>query len=180
MRNIETNLTSAQVIQMAGWGSTVDRRRIRMVMLPGEFSAGRTPVSYWLPDEKRALALGRKMFAESGLDTLVADSPEARLKFRVAVLNGTAQPGLATTAARILREDGWTIWGVGDADRRDYATTQVVAHNGDDDLTDILGRALGVRAEASNLGIGDLQTDFTIVLGQDFSQALRAQFSRKN
>ncbi|MGE5707836.1 MAG: LCP family protein [Bacteroidota bacterium] len=173
MQNVQTNLTSVQLLQYANWARTVDKRRIRMVMLPGEFSAGRTRVSYWLTEPERVKDLGARMFTDQSLSALVEDSPETRMKFRIAVLNGTAHPGLANSAARILRDNGWTIWGVGDADRRDYTSTQVIAQNGDDDLTDLLGRSLGVRAEPSNLNLGDVQTDFTIVLGEDFAQAMR-------
>lgn len=171
-KNIETDLNAGQIMQLATVFKFSDPRRQKMVMLPGEFSAGRYPVSYWLVDDEEVHTLARRLFGDID-EVEAADNLETRQKYRITILNGTKQPGLASTAAQVMREDGWTIWGLGDSERQDYEKTQVIAQDGDEDLTKLFGKVLKVNAEASDGSIGDLQTDYTIIIGQDFAQALR-------
>ena len=63
--NVSTNMRGSEMMQLATFGATLKRDQIKMVMLPGEFSAGRFAASYWLADPLAAQDLGRRLLAAS-------------------------------------------------------------------------------------------------------------------
>lgn len=164
--NVSTNLRGAEMMQLATFGAGLKRDQIKMVMLPGEFSAGRFAASYWLSNPAAAHDLGRRLLAGAGQES-VNDAAKGRIK--LTVLNGTMRAGLASTAARSLRADGWNVWSVGDAAQRDLSRTRVIAQTGHDEWNGQLAKSLGVSPEKVDASVGDLLTDFTIIVGEDFA-----------
>ena len=99
-----------------------------------------------------------------------AGPPEVRLPepvgITVEVLNGTGRRGLARTATRLLREQGFDVVFFGTAG--DSApTTLVLARRGDSLAAERVARALGtgrVRVAWDTL----LRLDVTVLLGDDY------------
>jgi hypothetical protein len=83
--------------------------------------------------------------------------------------------GLASTAARSLRAEGWNVWSVGDAPQRDLNRTRIIAQTGHDEWNGALAKSLGVSPEKVEASVGDLLTDFTIIVGEDFANSKPAQ-----
>ena len=164
--NVSTDMDGTQLMRLATWASRLSRDNVKMVMLPGEFSAGRFPVSYWLADSEKAHALGRRLLRPASAPT---DAKASRAGYKLTVLNGTHSPGLAKQAASALEAAGWSVWSVGDAPRRDHEKTRIIAQTGQDQWSPELGKHLGVTPESVSASIGDLTTDFTIIVGKDFS-----------
>lgn len=89
-------------------------------------------------------------------------------RVRVQVLNGTGTPGLAQQVAPLLVPAGATVTLTNNADRFDYATTQVVFY---DDAQEAAARRI-----RDALGVGEVVrsrtpldvVDITIVVGADF------------
>lgn len=163
--NVSTNLDGTQLMRLTTWASRLSRDHVKMVMLPGEFSNGRYPVSYWLADGQKTQALGQHLLSPASSP---ADPKADRSVFKLTVLNGTNSPGLAKEAAAALEAEGWSVWSVGDAPRRDHDKTRVIAQTGQDQWSGEIGKNLGVSAESVSASIGDLTTDFTIIVGKDF------------
>ncbi|MNT56187.1 hypothetical protein D3C72_1934700 [compost metagenome] len=101
-------------------------------------------------------------------------SAEVKRATRITVLNGTGRTGIANEAAQLLRTDGWTVWTVSTHSSSDVARTQVISQKGDELVGGAIAHTLGVQAESVSASVGDIQTDFTVVLGQDFLEALRS------
>lgn len=179
-QNVETDIEPAQLMAIAAWAKALGPDQIRMAMLPGEFSAG-MKASYWLVDEARSRRLAARLLQGEN-PSPIPDTPESRLDVHIAILNGTARPRLASEAARLLRSDGWTVWTIGDAERRDYVTTRILADSGDDAVAAAISRTLGLSAALEGLPpggnpdipqLGREDIDYVVILGQDFIHALR-------
>jgi LCP family protein required for cell wall assembly len=166
-KNLSTNMSGTEMLRLGLFAPRLSRERIQMVMLPGAFSAGKFAASYWLVSPDAASALGHRLLAGQGAEALAAG--EARGKLKLTVLNGTPHEGVASAAALVLRADGWNVWSVGDAPQRDCARTRVIAQTGYDQLTGELAKPLGVSPENVAASVGDLTTDFTVVVGEDFA-----------
>ncbi len=89
---------------------------------------------------------------------------------RVAVLNGSSNPDLARLAAEWLAGQGYNIVGYANADRDDYAQTQIIDYG---------GKSFALRQLVELLAIGDENirpatnangdVDIQIILGADFT-----------
>lgn len=88
---------------------------------------------------------------------------------RVQVLNGSGEPGVGTRVAAFLREGGFQVTDVRNADRTDYFATFVVARRADLSLATEVAHYLGgpplVRQEWSS----EL-ADVSVVVGSDRSR----------
>jgi anionic cell wall polymer biosynthesis LytR-Cps2A-Psr (LCP) family protein len=102
--------------------------------------------------------------------------------FTVEILNGTVTTGLAGRTADLLRGFGYDVISIGNADRNDYATTEIMAHADYGPMVrtfaDII-RCRNIRfdaqaEEALDLGIEiniqnlEYRSDFTLIIGKDF------------
>lgn len=179
-RNIETSMSTAQLLQIAHWAKGLSMDAVHMVMVPGEFSGGQYAASYWLPDvgETRRIARAHLTdeaeWVEPGPAAVAEVTPEIKRETRITVLNGTGRTGIANEAAQLLRSDGWTVWTVSTHSSSDVVRTRIISQKGDDGLGGAIAQSLGVQAEAVSASVGDIQTDFTVVLGSDFLEALRS------
>jgi hypothetical protein len=86
---------------------------------------------------------------------------------RLIIYNGSGSPGIGGSAARQLIRAGFRVVDTGNADRFDYATTQIVVFRGDPGealrIRDILGAGAVVRKPADqNI------TDVIVVIGRDY------------
>ncbi len=83
------------------------------------------------------------------------------------IYNGAGTPGVGGLAARQLIKAGFRVVDTGNADRFDYATTQVVLLRGDEGeatkVRDILGTGEVVRKIADQ----DI-TDVVVIIGRDY------------
>jgi len=88
---------------------------------------------------------------------------------RVQVLNGSGEPGVGTRVAAFLREGGFQVTDVRNADRNDYFATFVVARRSDLSLAREVAHYLGgpplVRQEWSS----EL-ADVSVLIGSDRSR----------
>ena len=88
---------------------------------------------------------------------------------RVQVLNGSGEPGIGTRVAAFLREGGFQVTDVRNADRNDYFASFVVARRSDLSLAEEVAHYLGgpplVRQEWSS----EL-ADVSVLIGSDRSR----------
>lgn len=100
--------------------------------------------------------------------TLTAGTP-ARRVIRVQVLNGSREGGIGSRVASFLRQGGFQVVEVRNADRSDYFATMVVARRADPASARAVARYLGgppMIRQAWNSDVADV----TVVLGSDRSQ----------
>lgn len=145
-------------------------------MLPGAFSGREYAASYWLSDARRAQQLGRRLMAA---DTAAEAKGAVRRKLSVTVLNGTKRVGLARAAARELRAAGWRVGAAVEAQSRMVPRTRIIAQTGHSHMAQMVARDLGVKAERVDASVGDIATDFTVLLGEDYAGAVGLASARK-
>ena len=88
---------------------------------------------------------------------------------RIIALNGTTTSGLEKEVSDVLLSYGYNIVGIGQADRNDYATTQIIESGGDERIVRDLADLLGVSDQDIRPGSPDqLQADIVIILGANF------------
>lgn len=95
-------------------------------------------------------------------------TPERRV-IRVQVLNGSGEGGIGSRVASYLRQGGFQVVEVRNADRSDYFATMVVARRSDPLSARAVARYLGgppVIRQAWNSDVADV----TVVLGSDRSR----------
>lgn len=185
-QNIETDFTTDEILRYATWAKGLHAEAIHAEMVPGAFSGNKFPVSYWLPDAEATRHLASRLLtdvmatgmppadpAQPDVPAVTVD-PTIKAGARITILNGTARTGLASEAARVLRQEGWTVWVVGNAPRKDVAATEFAVSHGDGALVRPLAQTLGVSGAFSRAA-GDPSTDYTITLGEDFAEALRQE-----
>ncbi|TMQ73565.1 MAG: LytR family transcriptional regulator [Candidatus Eisenbacteria bacterium] len=93
----------------------------------------------------------------------------ARRVIRVQVLNGSGEGGIGSRVASFLRQGGFQVVEVRNADRDDYFATMVVARRGDPVSARAVAHYLGgppVIRQAWNSDVADV----TVVLGSDRSR----------
>jgi len=98
-----------------------------------------------------------------------AATPEQDRAIRVQVLNGTREGGIGTRMASYLREGGFHVIEVRNADRTDYFATLVVARRGDPSAARAVSRYLGSPPVILQAHSGDA-ADVTLVIGSDRSR----------
>jgi hypothetical protein len=108
---------------------------------------------------------GWTLFARTGKGS----RREGKHVVRVQVLNGSGEPGVGTRVAAYLREGGFQVTDVRNADRNDYFATFVIARRSDLSLADEVSHYLGgpplVRQEWSS----EL-ADVSVLVGSDRSR----------
>ncbi|MFN4150893.1 MAG: LCP family protein, partial [Candidatus Sericytochromatia bacterium] len=186
-KNITTDLTSAEMLRIGNFARGLKREQIRMVMLPGRFG-NIGGASYWLEDEFAAKEVIKELFPDSAFNTAQVPDPNSspvsgdpvtqgldptlKRKYRISILNGTMQAGLAKKAARLLRDKGWVVWNIGEA-KTHPEQTQIIVQTGISKPVPYLSEALEIQPEIVNASIGDIYSDYTIIIGNDFNNYLQ-------
>lgn len=97
-----------------------------------------------------------------------AGGAEGRL-IRVQVLNGTREGGIGARVAHRLRDGGFQVVEVGNADRSDYGASLVVARRDDQAPAKAVARYLGNPPIVRQAWTSDL-AEVTVVIGNDRSR----------
>lgn len=100
--------------------------------------------------------------------SLATHGPQDRV-IRVQVLNGSGEAGLGTRVAAFLREGGFSVVEVKNADRADYFASLVVARRDDVSSAKSVARYLGNPPVIRQTWSSDL-AEVTLVLGSDRSR----------
>lgn len=185
--NIMTDMSDKELLKLANFARKIQRENIKMVMLPGRFG-NIGGASYWLMDEEGAKEIITNMFPDSVYavnpndttpdyqqdpNTPVDPLPGKR-RYRITVLNGSNEPRLASKTARMLREKGWSVWSVAEA-KAPVSKTQLIVQTGKSKAVPFLSESMGLPVDIINASVGDIYTDYTIIVGDDFGSYLKQQ-----
>jgi hypothetical protein len=101
-------------------------------------------------------------------DRMRVSGPERRV-VRVQVLNGSGESGIGARVASSLREGGFHVVEVANADRPDYFATMVVARTPDAAAAEAVARYLGGLPVLRQAWTSD-HAEVTVVIGGDRSR----------
>jgi hypothetical protein len=88
---------------------------------------------------------------------------------RVQVLNGSGEPGIAVRVASFLREGGYRVVDVRNADRSDYFASMVVSRRGDLSIAREVAHYLGGPPIVQQVWASE-QADVSVLVGSDRSR----------
>ncbi|HIK56005.1 MAG TPA: LCP family protein [Synechococcales cyanobacterium M55_K2018_004] len=167
--NVDTNLSVEELVALVGFASQVRRSNVQMLMLPGNFSSpGEYTASYWLPSDRRIAMMTERYFSNDG--ALAIAPAEVPGYVRVAVQDSTNDPEAVQRMLRSLRAAGYGDSYADISWPEPLAVTRIIAQRGDANTAEAIRQALGV-GEVRVESTGDLQSDITIQLGQDWLSA---------
>ena len=171
--HIITNIDPTEIIKVANFGKTISKEDIKMIMLPGQF-AGFS--GYWLIDPKSTRDAVLELFPESKFaeetegSGKITESPLLpQQKCKLTVLNGTEHANLANQAATDLYKLGWKVYSIRKS-KTLHKKTQIIAQTGKTDIIPLIRKDLGVDGEVIQASIGDIYSDFTIIVGEDYAK----------
>lgn len=108
------------------------------------------------------------MLLRGPIDLGGAPSREAGKPIRVEVLNGSGVNRAGQGAAERLRELGFDVVDIRNADRHDYEETLVLDRVGVPEYAEAVARKLGVDTPVEQRN-GDLLLEVTVILGRDLA-----------
>lgn len=154
LENVQTDMSPKDMLHLGKFVSEIDMSKVEMATLPG------TPdtiggVSYWIADMAESAKVVQELFFP----------PDASLP-TVEVLNGSGIAGAAAQVAEVLRQKGYEIKSVGNAERFDYESCEVINHNGTEEGAQqiaALFRSQVVKQEPSEAATADV----TLIVGKD-------------
>jgi hypothetical protein len=92
---------------------------------------------------------------------------------RIELLNGSGRAGLAGELASYLRDGGFDVLDVSNADRSDYRTTLVVNRTGAGEPGKIVAEYLGTRHVIQQISSQEM-IDVTVIVGRDARRLTQA------
>ncbi|MGL5082286.1 MAG: LCP family protein [Microcoleaceae cyanobacterium] len=164
--HIDTNLSLEELVALVSFATEVNREDAEMLMIPGKFSEpGEYNASYWLPDYNRLDTMMAKHF-DFGYDSWRFEDTDPR-DLRIAIQDSTDDWGAVDNLVVRLNQEGFWNINISKPWTEPLEVTRIVAQDGDTDVAEIVRQRLGfgkVVVEST----GNLQSDVTIQLGQDW------------
>lgn len=162
---IQTDMSPQDMMAMASFIRAVPKKNQFMAMMPGSF----TPGGDW--DVTKADV--RKMVARlMGSSFISADRPSVR----IAIENSSSTTNLGSKLAAYLRNKGYTSVFVKQTEREvNVKRTKIVAQKANPEDADLVRADLGNRGDIINASVGDIESDVTIIAGDDIVDAVEAE-----
>jgi LCP family protein required for cell wall assembly len=173
---VDTNLSSEELLALAGFTLNLKGDNLNLVMLPGRASyPGEFGASYWLPDLEAQDKILATQFNQS---TLLADanvyarSDLAEAQPLIAIQNASGVPDQAQLMADYLAEQGFHNLYIVEDWSSPLRNTEIIAQRGDRESAELVQAQLNLGVVAAT-STGAIESDITIRLGRDSVNFLR-------
>ncbi|MDY6785023.1 MAG: LCP family protein [Cyanobacteriota bacterium] len=168
---VDTNLSWEEMLALVGFSLGLDRKEIKMVLLPGRFGnpSDFGGASYWLMSESDRDRILNDYFDQPLSDESGETEERARGTTRIAIANTTDDPLVARDVIEYLRERGFSnVYLSQDTVGPPLEQTEIVVQQGDTVAAEQLRMVLGMgRIEADSTG--DLGSQLTLRVGKDWT-----------
>ncbi|MEE3715667.1 LCP family protein [Tumidithrix elongata RA019] len=189
-QNIDTDLSLDEMLALLRTALTSDRNKNKFLMLPGRFSSkNEYSLSYWIEDRQAGSKILAQYFnasehtetsqnASGYREASHNGSPISVNQLNIAVANATKHPEVAKLAVIFLKKQGFGNVYITDHEtyfRSETAgKTQIIAQRGNTEAADLVKNLITV-GEIQVAATGDIYSDVTIVVDDDFASKLNAQ-----
>lgn len=164
--HLDTNLTLEELVALAGFAAQTKRSDVQMLMLPGEFNGdGRQGVSYWLPNLEKIQNLAAQYFDQGYRQGSLKEPAQ----LNIAVQDTIDNPEAAQAMVNYLKKAGYPNVYLSRHTLEPLKETRIIIQKGDDTGAAELRAAVGI-GEVLVESTGNLSSDFTIQLGQDWPE----------
>jgi polyisoprenyl-teichoic acid--peptidoglycan teichoic acid transferase len=195
-KHLDTNLSAPEMMALVQFGLQLSPDRLRQVMLPGQFSSQEDfDTSYWLVDAQRRDLVLQEYFKyasippEAETEGMYAPPSEARSSaesLRIVIQNATQNSEAGKQLQAYLAEKGFENAYLAEnwqpprpVPNYRQRQTQIIAQQGNLAGADRLFRILGI-GKIVPASTGDLDSDVTIRIGEDFLKVRETKFKVKN
>lgn len=174
-RNVETNMSLSEAIQLGLLAQDIPQEQIRTEVLGYDYVYNEvTPdgQAVLIPVRENIRSLRDQLFAPPAIPTpVIEDLPElmADEGARVAVYNGTQVFGLAAATQEYLLDHDIVVVEIGNADSADYNSTQIIDYGSFPNTARYLAQLMDIpplNISNSQRPIGEF--DLLIILGNDW------------
>ena len=154
LETVKTDLGPRDAVYLAEFASRVDLDQVDMAMLPGtpEDIGG---INYWIADPHQTARVVQSLLF-----------PRSRALPRVEVLNGSGMSGTAERVGDALRQRGYEITAIGNADSFDYASSEVISHRSGVREINQIASILNSSAIKHEFD-ASAKADVTVIVGRD-------------
>lgn len=173
--NVRTNMTLDEAIQLALLAQDIPRDSIHTAVLDYNYVYNETTPDgreVLVPVRENIRQLRDQLFAPPAIPTPVIENLPALMaaeQARVAVLNGTAEFGLAGATQEYLQSFGINVTEIGNADASTYLTSQIITYGSYPNTSRYLTQLMHVpplNVSSGNNPDGDY--DILIIIGNDW------------
>ncbi|NJR65691.1 MAG: LCP family protein [Leptolyngbyaceae cyanobacterium CRU_2_3] len=168
--HIDTNLSVEELMALTGFATQIDRSKVQMLMVPGEFSGSQYEASYWLPHPNQINTLVSRYFGVAVPDYANNNGNNGDLddaaSIRVAVQDSTEQPETTQKLMQALSTAGYSNAFVDQPWSQPLTKTRIIAQQGNLETAAAIHQTLGF-GEVLTESTGNLDSDITIRLGRD-------------
>ena len=169
--HLDTNLSTNELIALAGFAAQKDRSDVKMIMLPGNFNQPEAgELSYWIPQRRKVQQVMTEHFAvEPDFENYQSAADELNLsKLKIAVQTGEENQELAQELVTYLANNGYRrVYLTTTSNLQQLSQTKIIAQQGDNLAAARLRSELGV-GEVIVESTGVISSDITIQLGKDW------------
>lgn len=162
-RSVGTDFTDKDIANLPLVFGAVKENKVNLRILPVTEVMMNNKV-YYQVNKERVEALVAKIFGSE------LTKKEGRASFRIRVLNGVGEPGVANEVTKKLIDSGYKVIDTKNADNFDYAETQLIIYSNKPQNLAMVNRV------KSLLGVGKIVinnlpqdvADLTIIIGKDY------------
>jgi polyisoprenyl-teichoic acid--peptidoglycan teichoic acid transferase len=172
--NIKTDLSLKDILVSLNFARGLRKDDINMTMVPGSFAVGELGASIWAPDQEALRDIVNKYFSKKLLAKL---EPKHLPSSAITIINNTDDFEAVRQMMKVLYKKEYAIVNVSSQKKPGTSKTQIIAQKGDRSGAEKLGGLLGIK-EVFVSSTGDTQSDFTIVVCNDWKEYLEKSISR--
>jgi LCP family protein required for cell wall assembly len=156
--NVTTDLTTRDLLELARLPKKINMDDVQTETLPGACQ-NIGGVSFYIADTEKIPEVVAKIFfaPAPGLPT-------------VEVLNGSGIAGAAQKVAEILREQGYQVVNVTNAESYNYETSEIICHKSGLTGVEAISRIVGSRSVTEEESASS--ADVTLIVGRDYASSL--------
>ncbi len=170
---IDTNLTPEEIFALVSFSLNIDKDNLNLILLPGRFSYPQEyELSYWIMDNNVKDNILKTYFNQNPSSVNfpeINNTPVTDL--RIALENTTKINGLATSVFNHLGKQNFTNCYFLNDSELNLEKTQIIVQKGNLEAAKIIQQRLGI-GEIDVSSTGDLDSDLTIKVGQDWSETM--------
>lgn len=167
---VKTDLSTQDILSLGNMALSVKPENVRMEAVPGkpdniDDGDGNGPLSYWIADRQGTIDIVN--------DLIRGISKEQNANIKVAIENGNGVTGAADAVATFLLDEGFDVVSVGNANKQDYAETQVIASTDMQSGQWAVIKSVRATCPSAKTFSGKVPAgaDVLIVIGKDFTPA---------
>ena len=172
--NIKTDLSLKDILYTLNFARFLRKDDINMSIVPGNFAVGEMKASVWSPDMASLKDIVNKYFSKKLLAKL---EPQHIPSTTLTIINNTDDLDAVKEVMRLLYKKDYAIVNVSSLKKPGVTSSQVIAQKGDRSGAKKLADALEIK-DIEVSGTGDIQSDFTIILCDDWKRSLENKLNR--